>query len=172
MALFEIKYRVNTDQLKFVENRESEVYGFFQINFGNQSFGFCPKDQIPLEGSDLLSTWFEQLVEMCLFLSEYDLVIINDISSYNNMFRFRKHKNKLVVIDQLFSENKEGSISTKDIDATIGTIRDFQISQRRLKQVIKSSVLDFTDTLFDSNPEYTVSIRVRKLKDSAERLNS
>lgn len=108
------------EELDEVENLEIEVHGCIEIIFDKQSFGFCPIEQIPLEGADLLSTWFEQLTEACLLLKNHNIVLINDISSYNNMFRFRKIENEIIVIDQLYSEKKEGSISTKDIDATYG----------------------------------------------------
>lgn len=63
---------------------KDNVYGFFEMNFGDVSYGYCPQDNIPVEGHDILSLWFEQLTEVCYKLNKHPTVLLNEVDSYNS----------------------------------------------------------------------------------------
>ena len=134
--MVKINFLVNKEQIISPENNlEKEVYGFLELDLGGMTYGFCPKESIPIEGADLLSTWFEQLTQTCLLLKVHSIVQINDVTSYNTWFRFQNTANGKVVIDQLVSDKKPGSqsISTQQIiNAELGPISNYQISLETL----------------------------------------
>ncbi len=168
--MFKLNFRVSADQFsKSTVSLEEEVYGFFEIQCGDHTYGFCPKEPLVTEGNDLLSTWFDQLTEVCILLKAYSFILINDITSYNSWLQIQRHNQGVLVINQIISLKKSGSrsILTEPLsDAKNGQINNFEVNEDEFYQEIMETTIEFLSTLSDINPKYMDMDWVKRISDN------
>ena len=168
--MFKLNFRISADQFsESTLNLEEEVYGFFEIQCGDETYGFCPKEPLSIEGNDLLSTWFDQLTEVCILLKAYSIILINDITSYNSWLQIQRQNQGILVIDQIISLKKSGSrsILTEPIsDAEKGQINNFEVMEDEFNKEIMESTAEFLSNLSDINAKYMDTVWVKRISDN------
>ncbi|RED59179.1 hypothetical protein [Cohnella lupini] len=168
--MFKLNFHISADQFSTKNlNLEEEVYGFLELQFGEQTYGFCPKEPIAAEGNDLLSTWFDQLTEVCVLLKAYPIILINDITSYNSWLQIQRQRRGILVIDQIISLKKSGSrsILTEPIsDAEQGQINNAEVIEDEFRQEIMASAKEFLSALNDIDEKYMDTEWVKRISDN------
>ncbi|MFC4305965.1 hypothetical protein [Cohnella boryungensis] len=154
--MFMINYKINSDQL-IPSELAPEIYGFIELLIGSNAYGCYPKSPVPYEGSDLLSTWFEQLSENACLLEEHSIVIINDITSYNTWLSFNRIDEDSVEISELLFDKPDGiqSVITQPIpEATLGKISNIPVKIIDFKREVFTKTSRFLNEVLISNPLY------------------
>ncbi|MFC5452445.1 hypothetical protein [Paenibacillus aestuarii] len=123
------------------------------------SYGYVPYLPIPadLQGLDLLSTWFEQISEAAMLLSKTsDLVIINDIDSFNSWIEIQK-SGEQVFISHIISEKKigHGALVLKPLSEYInGSWVKQPVDVNVFLQEVISKTRTFIDELLSHNKNF------------------
>lgn len=177
--MIEIKYRIIIDETYWraltVEQIDCEggIEGFFQLNLQSESYGYCHQE--PLrdgeEGFDLISTWLDQLLEVCLLSHETKYVAIKDIESYNTWLQFvvdgEEWKVSVIQVDGLMAE----SVLTSPVAGVIyPEWRDVAIKQNQFTAEVVRATNRFIVELAGINPLFSRSERVLSLQAMLDKL--
>jgi hypothetical protein len=115
--MFKINYRITDSQekLKNFSHQEIEsgepIEGYFELEINDKKYGYCNKGilQPGEEGMDLLTTWFESLLELLIeFKNGNNYVAINDTESYNTWLEFKRLDNEHVCISSIRAKKWDG----------------------------------------------------------------
>ncbi len=170
--MFIINYKINSDQLISSE-LVPEIYGFIELLIGSNVYGWYPTSPVPFEGSDLLSTWFEQLSETACLLNNHSLVLINDITSYNTWLSFNNIEEERVEISELIFDKPDGSkaVVTQPIpESTLGKISNITVNITDLKKEISTKTTQFLSEILINNPLYGHIPWVLRIQDNLSKI--
>lgn len=170
--MFIINYSINSDDLN-PSDLEPEIHGFIELLIGDKVYGCYPKSPVPFEGSDLLSTWFEQLSETACLLNSHPTILINDITSYNTWLGFSKNEEDYVVISELLSDKPEGSKSIEIrsiLEVELGEINHVKIGIAEFKKEVYIKTSQFLNEVLMSNPQYRQMPWVIRIQDNLSKI--
>lgn len=180
MVLINFRVVMNVDDLKTWTSKkfdeEGDLEGFFEIIFNGHSYGYFHSGPLGSDecGFDLLTNWFERLLNLVLLLRTSDYVAIRDIESYNTWLQFVKTHSNVVVVSIIENENKSGlnDIVTSRFDTvTYPDWRDLAVSLEELKQEIITKTEMFIEELQMLNMQLVDSNRIKVLFRLLQRLN-
>lgn len=173
--MFYINYKINLTALTgSTTYLEDNVYGYIELDFVVAKYGYCPRENIPIEGHDILSIWFEQLTEICSKLIQHKMVLLNEISSYNSWLRFSRDGDE-VVIDHILSENKDGHgfITENELKETVsGELNGIRISYKQMCEEVVEKTEKFVEELIRINPVYQNAGWIETIKNNIVKMET
>lgn len=170
--MFEINYRIIIDverwasfDLKQIEN-EGGIKGFFQLVFNAEEYGYYHNRKLALDeqGFDIISTWFDNLLEVCLLLDSSEYVALKDIESYNTWLEFIPKGDQISVsLMKSDSFSKDFIILQPLNNSTYPKWKNTLISGKVFKLKLIQRTKDFIEELSTINKLLLQSQRVRNL---------
>ncbi len=180
--MFKINYRItdNEEKLKNFSPQEvaagEPVEGYFELKVNDKSYGYYNKETLQPgeEGMDLLTTWFESLLELLIeFKKGSQYVAINDIESYNAWLEFKRLDDKQVCISYLRAKKWGGlgqitKVPLNEIDSY--EWKNEIVTFNELSHEIKTKVNQYINELCAINKSFATSKTLMNLKSAADQI--
>lgn len=177
--MFDIKYRIIIDVDRWKSSdfehieKEGGVEGFFQIIFNTIEYGyFHDRELAPDEqGFDIISTWFDNLLEVCILLESSGYVALKDIETYNTWIEFI-HKENQISVSLMKSDSftSDYIILQPLITSTYPEWKDLLISKDEFTYVVVQRTKDFINELTRINKHFLSSQRIVSLLNLISRI--
>ena len=170
--MFEINYRIIIDcdlwasfNLEQIE-QEGGIEGFFQLVFDTEEYGYYHSRELAPgeEGFDIISTWFDNLLEVCLLLESTEYIALNDIETYNTWIEFIPKEDQLCVSLMESDSRTNEFILLQPLDnSRYPDFKNITISRETFKCKVIQGTKDFIEELAGINKRFLQSERVLSL---------
>ncbi|EGL15053.1 MULTISPECIES: hypothetical protein [Paenibacillus] len=179
--MFEINYRIITEidhwrncNLEQID-KEGGIEGFFQLVFNNEEYGYYHNRDLAEgeEGFDLISTWFDNLMEVCLHLEASKYVALKDIETYNTWIEFIPKEDQISVSLMKSDPSISEFIILKPLSCTsYPEWKDILIPKEEFKSIVIQRTKEFIDELLEINKLFIQSQEVSSLLDLLSKINN
>ncbi|MCY9591344.1 hypothetical protein PC41400_08965 [Paenibacillus chitinolyticus] len=170
--MFDINYRIIIDVNRWRNydleqiDKEGGIEGFFQLIFNTEEYGYYhSKELAPDEqGFDIISTWFDNLLEVCLILETSKYVALKDIETYNTWIEFIPKEDQISI-----SLMKSESFTSEFIilqplnNSTYSEWKYVLIPKEEFRNIVIQRTRNFIDELSRINKHFPQSQRIVSL---------
>lgn len=177
--MVEIKYRIieDLDELKALDrnsfDRWGEIEGFFMIRFNDKTYCNTTYHENELrpgeEGFDLITIWFDHLLQAVKLLEQHDYVAVKDIETPEVFIEFKRLNNTAQIYTGVIfapSKNVLGIRNAVVINQLPYYKYEFvneKITYGELKEEVLKKYKQYIQELEKINPELILAGRIQRL---------
>lgn len=177
--MFKINYQITykPNELQNLSQEELDrcfIEGNIEIEVNDKKYGYCKREPLAPEetGWDLLTEWFEGLVDVLIKLKqEHKYIALSDIESYNTWIEFKKINTREISISVIESTTKVGTSQVITEPPPNGKPSDWAneiITYDELRNEILLKLNQYLSELNAINPELVKGKTIAQLKKLAD----
>lgn len=181
--MFEIKFRIIEDEALLKEwdaitfDLEGDLEGFFALKINNKSYGYY-HDNVLKDGEvgfELITQWFENLINVSIMLKNSNYVALSDIESYNTWIEFKLINKDNLLISIIENDKKDGFnaiVTTKFKEYSYSEWRNASITLEEFEEEVISKTESYINCIININPKLIESKRIINLRLLIEKINN
>ncbi|MFA5306884.1 MAG: hypothetical protein WC365_05530 [Candidatus Babeliales bacterium] len=182
--MFKINFRV-TDSIEKLQTFSQEeiatgkpIEGYFEIEVNDKKYGYCNMETLHSNesGMDLLTTWFEGLIQLITELKRgCTYIAISDIESINSWIEFKRLDQTHISISSL--EAKKWAGVGQIVVTPLHNIEHYDwtneiVTYDEIFQEIKQKTFDYIAQVNKINPAIAQGKCFLALKEKIDKLNN